>query len=220
MKKHISIRVPWHDNNWNGAICSQPQNNPFCTMLSNISQSKDTNMEQKFACKSWSELGPDSLPACKSENGGFMNEKAYKRIFKHVYSNFRGSPHYNLKPTTIKVPPYTIFGVPFRYMSRDNAEELDLKYPYFAEDEIVSDKIKWVYGAQRQFDILNWFVSNIQPDTSLTVLYCKNGNPIDEECGRLIIGMGEICKIHKIIQYDTEMTTKYPAWDIDRKSVG
>ena len=99
-------------------------------------------------------------------------------------------------------------------MSRDNAEELDLKYPYFAEDEIVSDKIKWVYGAQRQFDILNWFVSNIQPDTSLTVLYCKNGNPIDEECGRLIIGMGEICKIHKIIQYDTEMTTKYPAWDI------
>lgn len=36
--KHISIRVPWHDNKWNGTICQCPKNNPFCMMLHNISE--------------------------------------------------------------------------------------------------------------------------------------------------------------------------------------
>ena len=39
--KHISIRVPWHDNKWNGTICQCPKNNPFCMMLHNISERKD-----------------------------------------------------------------------------------------------------------------------------------------------------------------------------------
>ena len=38
--KHISIRVPWHDNKWNGTICQCPKNNPFCMMLHNISEKK------------------------------------------------------------------------------------------------------------------------------------------------------------------------------------
>ena len=41
--KHISIRVPWHDNKWNGTICQCPKNNPFCMMLHNISERKDEN---------------------------------------------------------------------------------------------------------------------------------------------------------------------------------
>ena len=84
--KHISIRVPWHDNKWNGSVCNCPQNNPFCMMLRNISSAKDTKQEQKQAGMSWDQLGPDLLPACKGENGGFMNEKAFKRVYRHVYS--------------------------------------------------------------------------------------------------------------------------------------
>ena len=44
--KHISIRVPWHDNKWNGTICQCPKNNPFCMMLHNISERKDENKEE------------------------------------------------------------------------------------------------------------------------------------------------------------------------------
>ena len=212
--KHISIRVPWHDNNWNGSVCNCPQNNPFCMMLRNISLAKDAKLEQKQAGISWSQFTADLLPACKGENGGFMNEKAFNRVFKHVYSWNKSYPHYFLKPTQITVPPYTVFGVPFRYMSKDASEELDLKYPNFAKDETAPFRTGWTYGSQRQFDILNWFSSNIQPHSSLAIMYCKNGNPIDEECGRLIVGIGEINKVHNIIQYDTDKSTTYPVWDI------
>lgn len=82
--KHISIRVPWHDNKWNGTICQCPKNNPFCMMLHNISERKDENKEETYAGKDWNSLKQDQLPACVGENGGFMNEKPYKRIFKHV----------------------------------------------------------------------------------------------------------------------------------------
>lgn len=44
--KHISIRVPWHDNKWNGTICQCPKNNPFCMMLHNISEKKDENKKK------------------------------------------------------------------------------------------------------------------------------------------------------------------------------
>ena len=49
--KHISIRVPWHDNKWNGTICQCPKNNPFCMMLHNISERKDENKEETYAGK-------------------------------------------------------------------------------------------------------------------------------------------------------------------------
>ena len=212
--KHISIRVPWHDNKWNGSVCNCPQNNPFCMMLRNISSAKDTKQEQKQAGMSWDQLGPDLLPACKGENGGFMNEKAFNRVFRHVYSWNKENPHYFLKPTQITVPPYTVFGVPFRYMSKETSDELDLKYPNFAKDVTAPFPTGWTYGSQRQFDILNWFSSNIRPNSSLAIMYCKNGNPIDEECGRLIVGIGEINKVHNIIQYDTDKPTSFPVWDI------
>lgn len=85
--KHISIRVPWHDKKWNGCVCDRPSNNPFCMMLKNISTSKDSNKEETLKSTEWSKLSSDQLPACKGENGGFMNEKPYKRTFTHVYQN-------------------------------------------------------------------------------------------------------------------------------------
>lgn len=35
--RHISIRVPWHDNGWDGTVCNQPELNCSCLRLSRIS---------------------------------------------------------------------------------------------------------------------------------------------------------------------------------------
>lgn len=188
--KHISIRVPWHDNKWNGTICQCPKNNPFCMMLHNISERKDENKEETYAGKDWNSLKQDQLPACVGENGGFMNEKPYKRIFKHVYA-FGETPHAKLLPTTIELKPYSFFGIPFRYLSRDYQEELNHKYPNMSDDETAPFPTSWVYGKERQFEILNHFRLNIEAGTSLGVFYCKSGNPIDEDA-KLIVGIGEM----------------------------
>ena len=118
--KHLSIRVPWHDNNWNGAVCCSPAANPFCLTLHNILERKNNLDEDRYASKKWNELEPDQLPACKGENGGFMNEDTYKRTFVHVYAYNNSLPHGKLKPTTIDVPPFSAFGIPFRYLSKNS----------------------------------------------------------------------------------------------------
>ena len=38
--KHISVRVPWHDNGWNSHVCVNPCCNTFCKQLPNIVNSK------------------------------------------------------------------------------------------------------------------------------------------------------------------------------------
>jgi exodeoxyribonuclease V alpha subunit len=31
MVKHVSVRFAWHDDNWDGAICKDPERNVYCT---------------------------------------------------------------------------------------------------------------------------------------------------------------------------------------------
>ena len=47
--QHISIRVPWHDNGWNGTVCQHPKHNSACLKLKNIAESKDEEAEAQVA---------------------------------------------------------------------------------------------------------------------------------------------------------------------------
>ena len=39
--KHVSIRVPWHDSQWNGTVCQHPMENASCLVLSRIRETRD-----------------------------------------------------------------------------------------------------------------------------------------------------------------------------------
>ena len=85
-----------------------------------------------------------------------MNEKSYKRKFTHVYQyNKYDIPQKKLRPTTLEIPEYTFFGVPFRYLSKDCCSYLDERFPYFEKDEEPPFSSGWTFGRQRQYDILN-----------------------------------------------------------------
>ena len=71
-----------------------------------------------------------------------------------------------------------------------------------------------VYGAERQLDILKWFRGNIEANESICVFYCKNGNPVDDEGRRMIVGMGEVTSVASIKLYDTEADYTYPLWEM------
>ncbi len=212
--KHISIRVPWHDHKWDGSVCQRPGDNPFCRTLPRIAEVKDDEAENKCAGMKWCKLCPNNLPACKGENGAFMSPEGYSREFNHVYAKNRNLPHNALLPTTVYVAPYSFMGVPFRYMSKDNEEEITARCPHFADDEDAPFRTSWVFGARRQLDILNWFSSEISPEGSLAVFYCKNGNPVDEDCHRLIVGMGEVTKVNGIMTYNSRSEVTYPMWEL------
>ena len=39
--RHISIRVPWHDDGWNGCICIKPKPNTACQALARIREAEN-----------------------------------------------------------------------------------------------------------------------------------------------------------------------------------
>ena len=207
--KHISVRIPWHDGLWNGIVCHSPKNNPFCLCLKRIQNAKNVTKEESFAGRHFGGIEENNCPPCVKENAGFLSDKPYKTLFQHPYQN-RDTQHKHLKPTFLDIPPYSCLATPFRYLQQNNQKELDAKYQ-LSEEEEAPFPSPWVYGRNRQYDILNWFRSEISTD-SLVVFYTKSGNPIDENASRLIIGLGRVKRVDSMREYKSEIAESYPFW--------
>lgn len=53
---HLSIRMAWHDNNWNGKVCCNPEGNTYCTgahslLSGRIEKRKNTEFESKIGVR-------------------------------------------------------------------------------------------------------------------------------------------------------------------------
>lgn len=210
--KHISVRVPWHDNGWNSHVCANPRCNTFCKQLPNIVNSK-VDCEQLSCGIDWSKLTTKERPACAGENGGFMNYKAYEREFIHIYAWNSDNPHSKLLPTKVMIPAYSALGIPFRYLNMDAQKDLSKEHPEFRPAESAPFGSAWVYNPERLYDVLKWFSSEITEE-SICVFYCKKGNPIDDEGLRMIVGMGDIVKNCGVQDYETTADYTYPLWEI------
>src|SRR4051794_23440409 len=128
---HLTVRVAWHDTRWNGRVCSAPSCNSFCTALDRIREERDDVAEYRMAGKQWNELSDDQLPPCKAESGAFMNPTAWIRKFEHPYTTIKkaADTHGHLRPTTMKVPEYATFAVPFGWMLRSEQRAIDEALP-------------------------------------------------------------------------------------------
>jgi len=218
MHKHLSIRIAWHDSQWNGTICKHPAQNAFCIHLPRILKEKDSTiekLEENNAGKSWHELKNGFLPPCKAEGGAFMNTISYDREFNHPYykPNQKDIPHNALKPTKITIPPFNSFAVPFWWMLKTNQTVLQKKYPDIPNDDKPPFYSSWVYSNIVQSILLKRFFEPIKENLSLAIYYIKGANPVDEDTRRLIAGVGIIKKMSSILEYETKADYTYPLWD-------
>src|SRR5437773_5624849 len=122
--QHLSIRVAWHDDRWNGTVCRAPSQNSFCVGLDRIRAERDEVLEDQIKGKAWADLTKREMPPCMAESGGFMNTKPWTRVVVHPYQDLdkTRSSHGHLKPTTSRVPEYCTFAVPFAWMLRANQD--------------------------------------------------------------------------------------------------
>ena len=111
------------------------------------------------------------------------------------------------------IPAYSALGIPFRYLNMDAQKNLSEEHPEFRPAESAPFGSAWVYNYERLYDVLNWFSSEITNE-SICVFYCKNGNPIDDEGSRMIVGMGDIVKNYGVQDYETTADYTYPLWEI------
>lgn len=84
--RHLSIRVPWHDSKWNGAVCKAPDLNGSCVQLKHISESKQDYKELAVASKKLNEIPRNEWPCCVKENAMFMAPFELNHEISHASS--------------------------------------------------------------------------------------------------------------------------------------
>lgn len=69
MTTHLTARVAWHDDGWNGRICSKPEQNTYCVGMKSFPGDlihRERDLEQEKACSGQAvcKLKSEHLPPC------------------------------------------------------------------------------------------------------------------------------------------------------------
>lgn len=199
--RHLSVRVPWHDNGWNGSICNNPKANSACLVLKNCALNRNDEQENELAGQSFQEISEKHFPPCVGERATFMAPFPFYKTLKHPYAESSPNTHGHLMPTKVQFPAYSAAAVPYHWMLKENAKDktnaFDLSFNDAREphlDWAQNGKDNWVQEIGNQKSLLNCFFEHLQEETSLVFFYAKQV-PFVEESGRVIAGVGKIKKI-------------------------
>jgi hypothetical protein len=147
-----------------------------------------------------------------------MNPREWTRRFEHPYASNKKTldTHGHLKPTLIKVAPFSAFAVPFAWMLRSEQQKIEDSLPTpLPPDQDPPFSSPWVFGRARQEALLELFHGRLTPERSLVFFYCKEGQPLGETISRLIVGVGRITGISRPKEYKvTGKKSTYPMWDL------
>jgi len=214
--RHLTVRVAWHDNQWNGAVCRAPSHNSSCIAIERIRRDRRDAHENALAGHAWGALEQRDLPPCIEESGGFMNDSEWTRTFIHVSQRTvrRRAPRSPLRATKVRVAPYTAFAVPYRWMLSDHQQGIEDEQPQsLPPDEAPPHPTTWVFSTTRQEALARRFFDRLTPEQSLVFFYCKDGQPLDDRISRLIVGVGRIVAVGLQRFYDSESDQTFPFWD-------
>jgi ATP-dependent exoDNAse (exonuclease V) alpha subunit len=194
--RHLSVRVPWHDTDWTGRVCNAPSANGSCLALNRIREDRIDLVEDEHAGKDWDVLG-SNLPACVRERVSFMRDREFVVSVPHPYTSGTSGAHGELKPVPLRFPKYSAPCIPFRWMRREEGEEIaaqeGIDYRVELEDE--ADKLigfdsGWIQHGNNQKAMLDGFFAAVQPP-ALVFFYAKRV-PLTEDEGRVLIGVARV----------------------------
>ncbi len=216
--QHLTIRVPWHDSGWAGTFCQTCTANTSCMVLPRIATGRDDAFELLHAGESIEHLDRSQYPPCVDEHGTFMAKFPLSLQKKHPYTESAKTTHGHFADTPYTIRPYSVAGIPFRWMLREQVEgnkkwgvsslkeTLQLGYQAEREPDLtvnenwVKDKKTWVQEGTNQRIILDTFFSVAKPNESLVFFYAKR-TPMLEDGRRVIIGVGRVKSVSEPIEY-------------------
>lgn len=120
--QHLTIRVPWHDNNWTGTVCNNPCGNTSCTILPRIATNRDDTLEEVLAGKSFDDLDHEQLPPCVDEHATIMSQSALSLLKNHPYAQRASTTHGHFEDTPYTIQPHSAAAIPYRWMLRAQSE--------------------------------------------------------------------------------------------------
>lgn len=185
MTQHVTLRLAWHNDGWNGRICRKPEQNTYCVGCSSypgqmIREQRDLTWEKQHAGKRINEV--EGAPPCMFSASAFADEGC------EVYSD---PPDFFNDDTERKVwdlPPASAGTWPYEAMYNP---------PDIRDSNGRFDYDKRLQYAEEHFDAL-------EPDTSLVFYYANFSNPLssDEKSVYLLVGVARIKQIGKTLHYD------------------
>ena len=111
-----------------------------------------------------------------------------------------------------EIPPYSSCPAPYRWMLEEcfreicESEDLTIRGP---------DKRRtWVSEPDRQRDLLRHFWGKLDIQRSLIFYYCNQGNPLDENAPRILVGVGRLEDIGPQMYFGTKpgFQDQHPVW--------
>jgi exodeoxyribonuclease V alpha subunit len=172
---NVTLRVAWHDNKWNGAICNDPENNIYCSGLNSllserIRRRKDENIESEIAFSGKSLNDIDYVPPC------FWSINLFSDHEIDVKHDNPAAP--NLDHIDQKIPSKSLVTWPFAVSFCRSKEERGENGAY--PKNLASVRIPR-------------FNKKLQEERSIGFMYAKFSNPITEEDQQyLVVGAGII----------------------------
>lgn len=233
--KHLSARVPWHDQKWNGKTCCNVLDNSFCRILPRIDDTKNPAIEPSNAV-----ITDNNFPPCIAEKGTFLSAHEYTRELNHAWKDI--NPLYKeFLPGIYHHKPFSFNVVPFLWMlkakskidrkqlERDptlyphkslKAELYELDYKPELEEEVDKelgfDGNTWVQHPHNQKVLLDSFFGCLKKQESLVFFYAKH-TPLSEPNERVLVGVAKIRNdIGPILNYgfsDRHKGHKSYPWD-------
>jgi exodeoxyribonuclease V alpha subunit len=189
MTTHMSARLVWHDNSWNGCVCQDPLANTSCLVHDYIREGREDNIEKANACKPFKQI-KDYEPPCSGDMSLLSPE-----------------------PSTIlhsdpldwcKLPDFTEDLEPYSFCTRP--------YGRMRSNE---KGVIWENNSVTQLKNLDEYYDAIVPEESLVFFYANQGNPLVEDAGdRLLIGVARIVKKGPQLYFPktSRYNEDYPIW--------
>ena len=116
--RNLSVRVHWHDQGWNGHVCSDPLANSSCLALKIIAERRNDQFEATVAGESFDKLQSDQVPPCMRTSGTFLSPRPHS--FHSVMSYSKWSrDHRHIQPRLVHVPAWGALTIPYRWMLKE-----------------------------------------------------------------------------------------------------
>lgn len=183
MTVHISARLAWHDDGWNGRICKNPAANTFCVGSHSypgtyIAESRSLEWESDVRGKPASEL--DRVPPCCYSFNAFGLEPALAEAAPPVwFEEGARTRRWELPPATVCVWPY---------------EEM------YGDDVMLGDRFDY----DKRLEKARAYFDDIEPNRSLIFYYANYSNPFSEDDARryVLVGLSRVKAVGEELFYE------------------
>lgn len=206
--RHISLRVPWHDNGWDGTVCTDPKGNTSCLALSIIAELRNDAAEAANAGKPFDALDGGIHPPCVGERVGFLSGRAYSLPVTMPYSTW-SEHHQHIVPTSVELPDWGGIVVPYRWMLKESGWEMAADWGLAVDPEREPKRdafpsfmvdTPWIQDCENQRVMLDGFADQLAPRQSLVFFYAKQ-TPLSDDGGSAIVAVATLEHLGRVAEY-------------------